>query len=584
MGREAFLWIPGDLKDDVFGRFGDLFEGVDAERILSLRWDLPGRGWDFIILDRFRTPDAEFIFWSGLGPVIGIDEGGRRRNRFDFLIDLLPSLLRREPNLNAPYLLPLPKNRGPEDFPGAVPVRALISFGAEDSAGLGSRAARVISARKAANRLDITLIAGRGRKLAGVNVTGKFPGLKEHLAEYDLLITHFGLGAFEAVYARLPVLLISPTAYHEKLARNAGFFSLGRGGRGLRRLGICSLNREFLEGLKKRTLEIARRYGLEKDQCKKDQSGSGQREDMGFFINSLSLRAPRNCPACGGKAGPAAGVLARFPEETYRRCPRCGLIYLSRLNAPPVEYERDYFFGFYKKQYGKTYLEDFPNLKETGRRRLAHIGNLLPGASAGLSLLDIGCAYGPFLAAAAEAGFSPSGVEPAEDAARYVKEELGFPAWRGVFPDALPGEFRHSREAGFDVITLWYVLEHFKEPGQTLREIHRLLKDGGVLAFSTPSFSGISGRKHMRAFLKSSPPDHWTVWSPGICKKILGRYGFRLRRIVVTGHHPERFPVLGRFIQPDKKGTLRRLLLRVSRLFGLGDTFEVYALKAALKP
>ena len=308
------------------------------------------------------------------------------------------------------------------------------------------------------------------------------------------------------------------------------------------------------------------------------------------------ISAGANCPLCKADrpiSGPGRRPdkdIAAFPEKTYRRCPACGIIYLTRLDAPSVIYDKDYFFDSYKKQYGKTYLEDFPNLLEVGRRRLINVKTLLgdfsrkslPAQAGVRRLLDIGCAYGPFLAAAAEAGFSPAGIEPVEDAARYAREELGFACWQGFFPDALPEEFRaqpnsETAPEPFDVISLWYVIEHFEEPGKMLNEISRLLKNGGVLAFSTPSFSGISGRKSLRSFLKNSPPDHYTVWSPGACKKILKQYGFELRKIVVTGHHPERFPLLGRFVKPGSEGPLYRLLLFISRLFHLGDTFEVYA-------
>jgi SAM-dependent methyltransferase len=334
----------------------------------------------------------------------------------------------------------------------------------------------------------------------------------------------------------------------------------------------------FLKALERKSREIAERCGLWED----------EKETIASFLCGVSPRSPLVCPVC--KKPRAVPVLARFPKESYRQCPHCGLIYLSRLNDPPIEYEKDYFFSDYKKQYGKTYLEDFPALVETGKRRLEHIKGLLKTSSTPHdplpiphSLLDIGCAYGPFLAAAKTCGFSPAGVEPAPDAARYVKEELGFPCYQGFFPAAVPDEIRrlfNNGSDGFDAVTLWYVIEHFEEAGKVLTEIHGLLKKGGVLAFSTPSFSGVSGRKSLAAFLKNSPPDHYTVWSPKICAWVLRQYGFRLRKIVVTGHHPERFPLLGRFAGPAKKGTLYRVLLFVSRLFRLGDTFEVYAVKA----
>ena len=606
-GRDAYLWIPGRFKDDFLQRFKEFFTTLDHPCIISCVKDLEGIFWDFIVLDRYRTHEEEFSFWSDYAPLIGIDEGGPYRDKFDFLFDLLPSLSGYKANLDAPGLLPLPKNRRPRDGSSGGILKVLICFGAEDNLGLGQTAACVLSGYVAKNSMagadadkpngvkpyEITLVAPilPPDPIPGVRMISKIFHLQEHLCEYDLLISHFGLTAFEAVYARLPVMLISPTAYHEKLSRSSGFFSLGIFGMGgIRRLVTYASHigsREFLETLMERGEKIARRFGLEED----------QKEDLSSFVLGFNIHSPANCPVCGIKSsGP---VLARFPTESFRRCPACGMIYLARLYSSPEEYNIDYFFESYKNQYGKTYLEDFPNLVEAGRKRMAIIKeiiapqgpqspdkwqfpvprSLLPNPL----LLDIGCAYGPFMAAAAECGFSPYGIDPAEDAVRYVKDELKFPAWQGFFPvpaQAPLEEFRMTDQTNlFDVVSLWYVIEHFTEPGKILSEIYRLLKPGGILAFSTPSYSGISGRKNLRLFLEKSPRDHLSVWAPRKCKNILKQYGFYLKKIHITGIHPERFPLLGRFIDPAKQGFLYRLLFSVSRLFHLGDTFEVYAVK-----
>ena len=605
--RDAYLWIPDYFKDDLILRFKEFFGTHESLRFFSRKEELAGKTWGFIILDRFKTSREEYTFWANYAPLVGIDEGGPCRDCFDFLIDLLPSLSKHEANLNAPGLLPLPRNRrppataNPADLNGK-PLAVLISFGAEDTAGLGPAAAHALAAlaarpqaatSNAARPLEITLVTPivtdddpasddsvyddpeheKFTRIPGVNVVGKIPNLRDHLAEYDLFVTHFGLGAFEAVYARLPVILVSPTAYHEELADNAGFYSLGVGTKGIRRLENLALDGKLLETLEAARQKIARRFGLEKD----------QEEDLGSFVDSLVINSPAFCPICEGKTE-GIPVLARFREESYRRCPACGTIYQGRLKAPSVEYDKDYFFTFYRKQYGKTYLEDFHNLKHVGRKRLTSIKGLLNLRGKKKEkplLLDIGCAYGPFLAAAAESGFSPMGIDPVKDAVRYVKDNLRFPAWHGFFPAALPAEFRSrpNYEGLFDAITLWYVIEHFTEPGKMLREIHGMLKEGGVLAFSTPSFSGVSSRKQLRSFLENSPQDHWTIWSPASCERIFDQYGFRLKKIVITGHHPERFPFFGRFLRPGKKGPIYRLLSFISRLFRLGDTFEVYAVK-----
>jgi 2-polyprenyl-3-methyl-5-hydroxy-6-metoxy-1,4-benzoquinol methylase len=453
-----------------------------------------------------------------------------------------------------------------------LPLRVLISFGGEDSAGLGFAAACALSEdfarrKKAGAAFDITLIAPMSEPAAaalpGIHVMEILPNLGEHLAEYDLLITHFGMTAFEAVYARLPVLLISPTAYHERLSRNAGFFSLGLGPKAVKGLGKYYRKKGFFESLKARTAGIARRYHLVHDQTK----------DITSLIGGINPFVPKKCPICESSR---AEVIERFANETYRRCLNCGLIYLARLNAPSIEYEDSYFFELYKKQYGKTYLEDFPNLLEMGRKRIAQIKKLT-GRVQEQKLLDIGCAYGPFLEAASEAGFIPAGIEPSEDAVRYVRGNLGFSCWKGFFPGEV--DMQVPQEGRFDVITLWYTVEHFTEPGAALKEIYRLLGDRGVVALSTPSCTGISGRKSLRSFLQNSPEDHFTVWSPRSCKKIFRQCGFRLRKIVVTGHHPERFPLIGRCIKTEQKNLLYRVVFFLSRLFRLGDTFEAYGVK-----
>jgi 2-polyprenyl-3-methyl-5-hydroxy-6-metoxy-1,4-benzoquinol methylase len=250
---------------------------------------------------------------------------------------------------------------------------------------------------------------------------------------------------------------------------------------------------------------------------------------------------------------------------------------MNRLNPPPIEYQREYFFESYQKQYGKTYLEDFPNLTAMGKRRLAIIKSLLPDNTAANSqLLDIGCAYGPFLAAAQEEGFSPYGIDPSEDAIKYVTQTLNIPAVQGFFPD-IHFSFLISHFS-FSIITLWYVIEHFRDCVPVLKEIRRLLKPSGVLAFATPSFSGVSGRFSLKRFLERSPADHWTIWSPAICKRALKNAGFQVKKIVNSGHHPERFPLLGK-CAGNRKSPLYWLLLAVSKIFSLGDTFEVYAVK-----
>jgi hypothetical protein len=79
----------------------------------------------------------------------------------------------------------------------------------------------------------------------------------------------------------------------------------------------------------------------------------------------------------------------------------------------------------------------------------------------------------------------------------------------------------------------------------------------------------------MDLFLKESPFDHISIWNPAITKELLMRFGFRVKRIRVTGHHAERFPGLSKI--KSKSGY--KIMNLISRVLSLGDTFEVYAEK-----
>jgi 2-polyprenyl-3-methyl-5-hydroxy-6-metoxy-1,4-benzoquinol methylase/spore coat polysaccharide biosynthesis predicted glycosyltransferase SpsG len=558
-GREAWLYLQ-DKTDNVT----NLLQSKNFNTSWIINNEQINIGFELVILDRFQTPRDELLRWKKIVPVIGIDEGGPCRASFDFLIDILipENFEKPSANITSCGLLDLPK-KTKSVHDANKNFKILISFGQEDAAGLGLSSIKKL-AKTNLKEAEITLLKGglnnsKSPIPSYVKVLDSIPNLADHLWEYDLVITHYGITAYEALYAGTQVLLDHPTPYHKKLAKAAGFIDLKK--INLRTKNSCNSR------LKDNNTTLAN------------------------LVNSFSPQVNRSCPVCG--KGENSRSIARFAERTYHRCSKCGTIYMDRTCPPPIEYEREYFFDEYKRQYGKTYLEDFPNLVTMAKRRLKIISRITSRRGvepvvrkaqreekSGFSplLLDIGCAYGPFLTAAKKEGFSPTGIDPAKDAVRYVQETLGIPAVQGFFPNCqLP--IPHSplpTPYSYDVITLWYVIEHFRDCASVLAEIKKLLNPGGILAFSPPSYSGISGRKSIRAFLEKSPADHYTIWSPKTCKKSLALAGFKVKKIVISGHHPERFPLLGKFAK-GKKSPMYWLFLAVSKIFGLGDTFEVYA-------
>ncbi len=578
-GLEAFLFIHEKILNSALVLHLSSMVRINQKWIISSSPEK--EDWSFIILDNFKSSETEYAFWTRIAPVIAIDEGGPKRDSFDFLIDILPGLSSRSKvNISSPSLLPLPENRRPRfiNQPHKTPFKILSVFGAEDSASLGLPLAESLTSIDGVFIDVIYHGPGIDKKSLPPNIKliAPFYGLKEELHQYDLVLTHYGLTAFEAIHARVPVLIASPTRYHEKLAKQTGFISLGTKNRIAKRIGISKklfpdFKKDFMEKITAASRKISHEQGLNTENP----------QSLVSFIKNLDCRAPRQCPACG-ETSLMHPVKNRMNDRTYRRCKNCSTIYMLRLNPPPIEYTENYFFSDYKKQYGKTYLEDFPHLVEMGKERLTRAKELLKNGGKPipasivpppLRVLDIGCAYGPFLQAAKEAEFEGCGIDPAEDAVKYVSQTLGIPSVQGFFPDInLPEDMLKD---GFDIISLWYVVEHFEDPQSALEKISSWLKPGGVLAFSTPSGSGISARRNRNMFLDKSPGDHWTIWNPGKTAKILKNHNLKLRKIVVTGHHPERFPGIN-----TREGVIYNIVYKLSKYFSLGDTFEGYASKA----
>ena len=325
---------------------------------------------DFIILDRFQTPRNELLHWKKIAPVIGIDEGGPCRDDFDFLIDMLvpQNLIKPSANIYSPKLLVndiTRRRRSAEhteekrENTNKSKIKILTTFGHEDSAGLGVKTAKELLKNRH-NGNEITLLkGGLNNSLIpsspNLKIIDTIPNLSDHLSEFDLVITHYGLTAYEAVFAETPVLLAHPTPYHKKLAKSAGFISFNK--YMIHRHGITQ---KIINKCKESTLKFKSTDNL----------------NLAELVNGFSPQVNRKCPVCGNEAN--CKSVARFSDRTYRRCPKCGIIFMDRICPPPFEYEKEYFFEQYKKQYGKTYLEDFQNIKNAGILRIKKIKSLLP--------------------------------------------------------------------------------------------------------------------------------------------------------------------------------------------------------------
>ncbi len=228
-GREAYLYLQ-ENNEKINNLL--LLKNFDTSQILNKNQIT--RSFGLIVLDRFQTPHDELLRWKKMAPVIGIDEGGKYRDYFDFLIDILipEGFEKPSANITSCGLLELPKKRKSGHYVKKSNLKILITFGQEDAAGLGLSAIEKITQMNL-KEVEITLLKGGLNNSITpipdyVNVMDSIPNLADHLCEYDIVITHYGITAYEALCAGAKVFLDHPTPYHKKIAKAAGFQDISK--------------------------------------------------------------------------------------------------------------------------------------------------------------------------------------------------------------------------------------------------------------------------------------------------------------------------------------------------------------------
>lgn len=220
------------------------------------------------------------------------------------------------------------------------------------------------------------------------------------------------------------------------------------------------------------------------------------------------------CRLCGSQN---CGDLTEESKWTVRECHSCGFVFVVPL--PDEEYLRAHYQQYLPADEEKIF--QWRNLmEEVSYRSLEAIEKDLRVPSNG-RLLDVGCGYGFFLGKARERGWSVHGVEPCVHARDYamrngIQVDLG-----GLLEQKYP-------DGSFDVVTMFYVLEHVREPLSYLKEAYRILKPGGLLLVRVPHTTPIV--KLLKVFrIKNrlyDTPSHLSDFSPKTLSLALRKAGF----------------------------------------------------------
>jgi SAM-dependent methyltransferase len=138
-------------------------------------------------------------------------------------------------------------------------------------------------------------------------------------------------------------------------------------------------------------------------------------------------------------------------------------------------------------------------------------------------LLEVGCGAGDFLHAAHRAGWDVRAVEYSSALAETLRLELGF--------DVRAGELTSGiwDRGSFDVVALWSVIEHLRNPLEALVTASSYLRAGGVVVIQIPTLYGVeSGKEFGQYWALLDLPRHLSFFGRECLSELCDKAGMKL--------------------------------------------------------
>jgi len=243
------------------------------------------------------------------------------------------------------------------------------------------------------------------------------------------------------------------------------------------------------------------------------------------------------CRSCGAGRG-VVRYEFKGVDKVIRECSACKLMVLGPLPTEDelrVVYNDGYFDNAaltetdITKVYGYVdYISERVH-KQTGYAGICRrLTRLAVAAQRPPRLLDYGCGLGFFLDSAFESGFEVQGVEFNQYAVDYIRKRYAHTVVHSA-------EF--TGEDTYDVVTMFDVIEHLREPFETLEKVRGMLAKNGVLVVSTIDATSVTSRmmgKRLEDFRRIR--EHLFFFSRTNLAAVLRRCGFDVIETSSLGH------------------------------------------------
>lgn len=231
------------------------------------------------------------------------------------------------------------------------------------------------------------------------------------------------------------------------------------------------------------------------------------------------------CPVCKGKQFKSYLTCTDFTVSKERfnivECNNCSFKFtnpLPELNILGNYYKSEDYIshsdtkrGFISKLYHAV-------RKYSTRKKLEIISQYTKCGS----ILDYGCGTGFFLANCKEEGWTCFGLEPDEGARNICKQN-------GVAAAKNKEELKTLiSDNSLSVITLWHVMEHVSDLGDTIDFINAKLSQNGALIIAVPNYRSYDAQFYQEHWAAYDVPRHLYHFDQNTLVKLMAQYSFSL--------------------------------------------------------
>ncbi len=210
-----------------------------------------------------------------------------------------------------------------------------------------------------------------------------------------------------------------------------------------------------------------------------------------------------------------------FARDKWKivKCNKCELIFIDPL---PAESEIEDFYNNYVDESNEKHIAKYLHHRKSRERRNRRKLRLLERIQRNKGrILDIGCGLGLVVKNASDAGWDAYGIDLDKDLVEYGKKTFSINLSCGTLK-------KEKFPSGhFNVITMYNLLDHIREPLSFLREVKKILKRGGIIDLNVHDVEGWKAKKYEENWSAYCPPAHLYYYSYNTLGRLLDKAGLR---------------------------------------------------------